>query len=38
MVRWLILILSVALLSWTFSPGTYGEVPFGAAQATFVVT
>jgi hypothetical protein len=36
--RWLILILGVALLSWAFSLGAYGEVPFGAARATFVVT
>jgi hypothetical protein len=38
MMRWLTGILSLTLLGLAFSPGTYGEVPFGAAEATFVVT
>jgi len=38
MMRWLTVILSVALLGLTLSSGTHGEVPFGAAEATFVVT
>lgn len=38
MMRWLTLILSVVLLGVVLAPGIRGEVPFGAAEATFVVT
>jgi len=38
MMRWLPLILSVALLGLGLSSGTHGDVPSGAAEATFVVT
>jgi hypothetical protein len=38
MMRWLTLTLSVVLLGLVLSPGTRGEIPFGAAEATFVVT
>jgi len=38
MMRWLAVILSVALLGLALSSGTHGEVPPGAAEATFVVT
>jgi hypothetical protein len=38
MMRWLTLIFSVALLGSALSSGTHGEVPSGAAEATFVVT
>jgi hypothetical protein len=38
MLRWLSLILSVALLGLTLPSGTHGKIPFGAAEATFVVT
>jgi hypothetical protein len=37
MMRWLTLVLSVALLGLTLSSGTHEEVPHGAAEATFVV-
>lgn len=38
MMRWLTAIMSVVLLGLVLAPGTRGEVPFGAAEATFVVT
>lgn len=38
MMRWLTLLLSVVLLGLVLSSGTHGEIPFGAAEATFVVT
>jgi len=38
MMRWLTLVLSVVLLGLVLSPGSHGEIPFGAAEATFVVT
>jgi len=38
MMRWLPLISSVVLLGLVLSSGTHGEIPFGAAEVTFVVT
>jgi hypothetical protein len=36
--KWLPLILSVVLLGLVLSSGTHGEILFGTAEATFVVT
>jgi hypothetical protein len=38
MMRWITLVLSVMLLGLVLSPGSHGEFPLGAAEATFVVT